>query len=153
MIEYRWIGIAAALFVFGGVVGFGAGRLQQTPPIRQIAQQDILQGYALSLQAEDALHHGNSVAANTFSIESETYLLSAITPMEKLGMHNAAPILTAVQQAEYDIVHGKSSTHEQYVLRTFHRALSPYSHDGFGMIPQSRFQEAMNRVQTAINNT
>ncbi len=135
-----------------GAVGFIAGRLQQMPPIRQIAQQDVLEGYALSLQANNALHRGDTVAANTFSIESETYLFSAITPLERLGIHNAAPILTSVQQAEYDVVHGKATAHERQVLGTFHHAFLPYSHDGFGTIPQSRFQAALSRVQAAINN-
>lgn len=152
IINYRWIGIAAALFIVGGAVGFLAGRLHQVSSIRQIAQQDVLEGYALSLQANNALQHRNSVLANRFSTESETYLLSAITPLEKLGVHHAFSVLTSVQQAEYDVVHGKATTRERQVLRAFQHALSPYSHYGFGTIPESRLQAAMNHIQATIQS-
>lgn len=133
-------------------MGFVAGRLQQVAVIRQIAQQDVLEGYALSVQAKNALQHKNSVAANTFSIESGTYLFSAITPLQKLGVHHTFPVLTAVQRAEYDVVHGKATTHERQVLGAFRRALLPYSRYGFGTIPQSRLQTALNHIQATIQS-
>ena len=141
---------ALSFFVVGGIVGLFVGRQQDSGTLRQVAQSDLMQGYALLREADSAQRHGEQSSAQTWSAEGTAYLFSAIKPLSHLGISGMNAVAPYIQRAQYDFIEGHASKHQKVVLQEFQKSLSGLDHATYGDIPVSTLRSAIARVTTVI---
>lgn len=142
---------ALSLFVVGGIAGLLVGRQQDSGALRQVAQSDLMQGYALLREADSAQRLGEHNAAQRWSAQAVGELFSAVTLLSQLGLSGMNGAVPFIQRAQYAYIQGHASKHQKLVLRTFQKSLSGFGHIAYGDIPESALRMAISRITTVIS--
>ncbi len=150
MKKSRMAASALGLLIIGGAFGFWMGHMSTTSAIRKTGQADLMQGYALFNEADHALGQGQHIAAQTWSSEGAAYILSAVAPLNQVGVSGTSTISDYLQTAQYAVVTGQASPHQKHVLQTFEQSLAPYVHKNYGTISDAALRRAFARIHSAM---
>lgn len=140
----------SGIFVGGAMLGLVIGHLGPSAVVRQTGQADVMQGYALLTEADAAMSHGETRAAQTWSAQGTAYLIAASYPLRHLGISRTSRVATYLQSAEYALLQGQATPHQKSVLQTFHKAFSPFAHQHYGSISDAAINKAFRQVSQTI---
>lgn len=151
LMKSRGLAIGSALFVVGGILGLVLGRIGPVATVRQTGQTDVMQGYALFNEADQAMSQRQLSSAHTWVVQGTAYLLASAYPLRQLGIRHAGSVASYLETAEYALWQGQATSHQKAVLHTFDQALAPFAHQNFGSISDAQLQKALSQVQTSIS--
>lgn len=148
----RWmVGIGAIGLVAGLLLGLWISNVTMGSALRLSAQNNLMSGWALIRQGNDALRVGDKAGALDATTMGTTYLFAAAPDVNAAGISGEGITATYMQHAEWELVQGKATPGELRVIRTFLSSLEPFSHQNIGNFSMSAIAKALQRVDSAIS--
>jgi len=151
MIGWRfWVLCLLAAALLAGA-GFVAGRMGPEAQLRETTQANLMEGWGLLDEANQALA-AHPAAAEVWGNEGIAYIQAAEQGLSDLGVYRAGnfDLYTLLSQAETDVLTNNATPRDREVLLAFHRALAPFRHLGYGDIPDAKLRAALARCVTLL---